>query len=143
MLAAAISASAGHATADAFNADGVANGQSASQVIEFGVNHSVVNVTTTCSKFAMTDTTNPMSQLKGKCFGTMEIRGGAVQGNGVCVMDGLEGDRVLLGWVARRVSPKGDVVGYWTVNNGTGIWLRVVAHSCPTSIRPTVQRRIR
>lgn len=76
------------------------------------------------TKFEMDDPTNPMNRLSGPCFGVLEIRGGAVEGNGVCVLDGLEGDRVLLGWVARRVDPWGQVIGYWTVNSGTGLWLQ-------------------
>ena len=68
--------------------------------------------------------THPLNQASGPCFGTMEIRGGAVEGNGVCVLDGLEGDRLLLGWVARRIDPRGRIAGYWTVNGGTGVWLQ-------------------
>ena len=111
------------AQAAPFNSDGVASGQSQSEMIAFGADHMIVNSRTEYSKFEMSDPTHPMNQMTGTCFGTLEMRGGAVEGNGVCVLDGLEGDRVLLGWVARRVDPKGQVIGYWTVNNGTGLWL--------------------
>ncbi len=112
------------AQAGAFTSDGIATGQSQSEVVEFGADHTIMQLRVTYSKFAMEDPTHPMNALKGPCFGILEMRGGAVQGNGVCVLDGLEGDRVLLGWVARRMNPRGEVVGYWTVNNGTGQWLQ-------------------
>lgn len=112
------------AHAEAFTSDGVATGQSKSEIVEFGADHTIIHLRVNYSAFKMEDATHPMNALKGPCFGVLEMRGGAVQGNGVCVMDGLEGDRVLLGWVARRINPRGEVVGYWTVNNGTGQWLQ-------------------
>ena len=124
LLAAVIAAAATQATAGAFTADGVATGQSATEVVEFGADHRILNSNSTYSKFVMEDGTNPMSQLNGPCFGVIEIRGGAAEGGGVCVLDGLEGDRVLLGWTARRIDPRGQIAGYWTVNSGTGIWLK-------------------
>ncbi len=123
LVAIAISASTqGHAKA--FNSEGVSNGQSKTEITEFGSDHLIMDTQTTYSKFEMKDPTNPMAMLNGSCFGVMEVRGGAVEGNGVCVFDGLEGDRVLLGWNARRIDPKGQIHGYWTVNSGTGIWLQ-------------------
>lgn len=119
---AALSAAGAHA--QAYITDGTATGQSTSEVVEFGPDHSVVSSRTSYSKFAMADETHPLNQMTGPCFGTMELRGGSVQGNGVCVLDGLEGDRVLLGWIARRLDPNGRVAGYWTVNGGTGRWLQ-------------------
>lgn len=110
--------------AQAFISDGVATGQAETEIVEFGADHQVMNSRIEYSTFKMSDETNPMNQVSGPCFGTMEIRGGAVQGNGVCVLDGLEGDRVLLGWVARRVDPRGRIAGYWNVNAGTGRWLQ-------------------
>ena len=83
-----------------------------------------MNARTTYSKFEMEDPTHPMNKVTGPCFGVMEIRGGAVEGNGVCVLKGLEGDQVILGWTARRMDPKGQIHGYWTVNSGTGLWLQ-------------------
>lgn len=115
-------ATQGHA--EAFDSDGVASGQSTSELIEFGADHKVLNSRINYSRFEMVNKTHPMNQLSGRCFGTVELRGGAAEGNGVCVLDGLEGDRVLLGWVARRMNPKGELIGYWTVNNGTGLWLQ-------------------
>jgi hypothetical protein len=123
-LFAVVIAAASQVQAETFNSDGVANGQSKSEFIEFGTNHTVMNTSVTYSKFEMDDPTHPMNALKGPCYGIMEVRGGAIEGNGVCVLDGLEGDRVLLGWNARRMDPKGQVHGYWTVNNGTGVWLQ-------------------
>lgn len=112
------------AFAEAYESDGVATGQSNSEITEFSADHTIVNARTVYSNFDMGDPTNPMSKLKGPCFGVMEVRGGAVEGNGVCILDGLEGDRVLLGWTARRMDPQGQVHGYWTVNSGTGRWLQ-------------------
>ncbi|QGY00074.1 hypothetical protein EI983_18110 [Roseovarius faecimaris] len=112
------------AYAEAYESDGVATGQSNSEITEFSADHTIMNTRTVYSKFDMADATNPMSKLTGPCFGVMEMRGGAVEGNGVCVFDGLEGDRVLLGWTARRLDPQGQVHGYWTVNSGTGLWLQ-------------------
>lgn len=117
-------AAVGQAHAEAFASDGVASGQSTAEVIEFGTDHRIVNSRFQYSKFEMQDPTHPMNQLKGPCFGVMEMRGRAVQGNGVCVLDGLEGDRVLLGWSARRMDPQNQIHGYWTVNTGTGVWLQ-------------------
>lgn len=118
----AVAATAAHATA--FNADGTAEGQQTSTVTEFGPDHRVVSSTTTFSSFDMNDETNPMNNLKGDCFGTIEVRGGAIEGGGYCVFDGLEGDRLLIQWQGRRVDPRGRTVGYWTVNAGTGLWLQ-------------------
>ncbi|WP_272001792.1 hypothetical protein [Roseovarius sp. ZX-A-9] len=115
-------ATQGHA--EAFNSDGVASGQSTSELIEFGPDHKVLNSRITYTKFEMANKSHPMNQLSGRCFGTVELRGGAADGNGVCVLDGLEGDRVLMGWVARRMNPKGEIIGYWTVNSGTGLYLQ-------------------
>lgn len=112
------------AFAAAFVSDGVATGQSKSEITEFSADHMIMNTRTNYTKLEMEDPSNPMNKLSGSCFGVMEIRGGAVQGNGVCVLDGLEGDRVLLGWTARRIDPQGQVHGYWTVNSGTGLWLQ-------------------
>lgn len=112
------------AHAQAFISDGTAVGQAEMDVVEFGSDHRVVNSTIEYSRFEMANETHPLNQMSGPCFGVMEMRGGAVEGNGVCVLDGLEGDRVLLGWVARRVDPRGRVAGYWTVNAGTGSWLQ-------------------
>ncbi|QIE46507.1 hypothetical protein G5B38_13790 [Pseudohalocynthiibacter aestuariivivens] len=123
-LAALAVAVAAQAQAEAFDSDGVASGVSKSELIEFGPDHKVINSRISYNKFEMENKTHPMNQLSGPCFGTVEVRGGAVEGNGVCVLDGLEGDRVLLGWVARRMNPKGELIGYWTVNNGTGMWLQ-------------------
>ena len=108
----------------AFDSDGLATGQSKTEVTEFGPDHLIMNARTIYSKFEMKDSTNPMTMLNGPCFGVMEVRGGAVEGNGVCVFDGLEGDRVLLGWTPRRMDSKGQIHGYWTVNSGTGVWLQ-------------------
>jgi hypothetical protein len=117
-------ATASQAQAKAFNSAGTATGQARNEIIEFGADHSVVNSSVTYNRFEMLDTTNPLAQMKGKCIGVMELKGGAVDGNGVCILDGLEGDRVLLGWTARRVDPRGRIRGYWTVNSGTGLWLQ-------------------
>lgn len=117
-------ASFGQVHAASFGSDGVASGQSTTEVIEFGADHRIMNSRIQYSKFEMQDPTHPMNQLKGPCFGVMEVRGGAVEGNGVCVLDGLEGDRLLLGWQARRIDPKDQIHGYWTVNSGTGVWLQ-------------------
>ncbi len=124
LAAIAVFLAATGAHAQAFVTDGVASGQAKTEMVEFGADHMVINSRVEYSRFAMADETHPMNQMKGPCFGTMEVRGGAMEGNGVCVLDGLEGDRVLLGWVARRMDPKGRVAGYWTVNAGTGIWLQ-------------------
>lgn len=110
--------------AKAFNSEGVATGQSDTEITEFGSDHLIMNTQVAYSKFEMEDPTNPMAMLSGPCFGVMELRGGAVEGSGVCVFDGLEGDRVLLGWNARRIDPRGRIHGYWTVNSGSGIWLQ-------------------
>ena len=123
-LSAVAIAAAAQAQAEAFGSDGVAKGQSTSEVIEFGADHRITNSRVMYSSFEMDDPTHPMNQLAGPCFGVMEMRGGAVEGQGVCVLDGLEGDRVLLGWSARRMDPKGQIHGYWTVNSGTGVWLQ-------------------
>lgn len=112
------------AFAGAFVSDGVATGQAEIETTEFSSGHTIMNTTTLYSKFEMEDETHPMNKLKGPCFGVMEVRGGAVEGNGVCVFDGLQGDRVLIGWTARRMDPKGQIHGYWTVNAGTGLWLQ-------------------
>lgn len=117
-------AAATQAHAQAFNSDGVAKGQSSSELVEMSADHRIMDVRTTYNKFEMENDANPMKFLKGDCFGVMEMRGGAIEGGGVCVLDGLEGDRVLLGWDARRIDPKGQVHGYWTVNSGTGVWLQ-------------------
>lgn len=123
-LAAIAIAAAAQVHAQAFTSDGVATGQSTTEVTEFGADHLIMNSRTNYSKFEMQDPTHPMNQLKGPCFGVMEVRGGAVEGEGVCVFDGLDGDRVLIGWTARRIDPKGQIHGYWTVNSGTGVWLQ-------------------
>ena len=123
VLTAILATAATGAMATAFISDGTATGQAKTEVIEFGPDHSVVSSRIEYSRFEMTDETHPLNQISGPCFGTMEIRGGAVEGNGVCILDGLEGDRVLLGWVARRIDPRGRIAGYWTVNAGTGVWL--------------------
>lgn len=65
-----------------------------------------------------------MNQLSGLCFSGIEVRGGAAEGNGVCFLTGLEGDIMVMGWVARRVDPRGRIAGYWTVNSGTGLYLQ-------------------
>lgn len=122
-LAAAFTLAAAAAHAQAFISDGTATGQADSELIEFGADHSVMDMQVTYSKFEMSDPTNPMNALSGPCFGALEMRGGAVEGEGVCVFDGLEGDRVLIGWEARRMDPRGRITGYWTVNKGTGLWL--------------------
>lgn len=124
LFAAVTIAAATQAHAQAFTSDGVAKGQSASEIIEFGADHMIMNTRVMYSEFEMEEATHPMNQLKGPCSGIMEVRGGAVEGNGFCVLDGLEGDRVLLGWNARRMDPKGQVHGYWTVNGGKGVWLQ-------------------
>lgn len=112
------------AWAQAFTADGMAIGQSSTEVIELGADHMVMNSRVDYNRFEMEDETQPMNQLSGPCFGTLEARGGAVEGGGVCVLQGLEGDSVVLGWVARRMDPSGRIAGYWTVNHGTGTWLQ-------------------
>ncbi|MEQ9258594.1 MAG: hypothetical protein RIG84_05810 [Roseovarius sp.] len=112
------------AHAEAFTSDGVATGQSTTEIVEFGADHIIMNARANYNKFEMEDPTHPMNQLNGPCFGVMEARGGAVQGNGVCVLNGLEGDRVLMGWTARRMDPQGRIHGYWTINAGTGVWLQ-------------------
>lgn len=124
VLAALAIAVAAQAHGEAFATYGVGKGQSKSEVIEVGADHMIINSNTIYSQFEMEDPTHPMNQLKGPCFGVMEVRGGAVNGNGVCVLDGLEGDRVLLGWHAERRDPKGQIHGYWTVNSGSGLWLQ-------------------
>jgi len=123
-LGAVLAAAATGAQAQAFISDGTASGQARMEVVEFGSDHRVVSSRIEYSKFEMAAETHPLNQMAGPCFGTMEIRGGAVEGNGVCVLDGLEGDRLLLGWVARRIDPRGRIAGYWTVNGGTGVWLQ-------------------
>lgn len=110
------------ASAASFNADGKATGTSKTQVIEIAADHMILDSRTEYASFEMVDTTNPMSQLKGECFGVIEVRGGAAEGGGVCVLDGLAGDQVLLGWTARRLDPRGSIHGYWTVNSGKGTW---------------------
>lgn len=124
LIAAAACIVGSQAHAEAFITDGTASGQARVEVVEFGADHSVMDLRVDYGRFEMSDPTHPMNQASGPCFGTMEMRGGAVEGNGVCVLDGLEGDRVLLGWVARRVDPRGRIAGYWTVNAGTGLWLQ-------------------
>lgn len=124
LAAFALAAAGSAAGAQAFITDGVATGQAETEMIEFGADHTVMNSRVLYSRFEMEDETHPLNDAKGPCVGTMEVRGSAVEGNGVCVLDGLEGDRVLLGWVARRVDPRGRIAGYWTVNGGTGLWLQ-------------------
>ncbi len=119
---AVIAATQGHA--EVFNSDGVASGQSTSEWIKFGPDHNILDTRVHYSKFEMDDKTHPMNQMSGECFGVVEMRDGAAEGNGVCVLDGLEGDRVLLGWVARRTMPESELTGYWTVNRGMGLWLQ-------------------
>ena len=116
-------AAAASAHAQAFTTDGVATGQAQTEIIEFGADHMVMNSRVDYAAFKMEDETHPLNLMTGPCFGTMEARGGAVEGNGVCVLDGLEGDRVMLHWVARRMDPQGRIAGYWTINAGTGLWL--------------------
>lgn len=115
---------AGHANAQAYTSDGTAKGQSTTEVIEVGGDHMFMNIRTTYNSFEMEDSTNPMNKLSGPCFGVLEVRGGAVEGNGVCVLDGLEGDRVTLGWNARRRDPQGNIHGYWHISSGSGRWLQ-------------------
>ena len=122
ILAAITVAASTQAHAAAFNTDGVATGQTESSILEFAPDHRVMNLRVDFSKFEMQDETHPMNQASGPCFGTVEIRAGAVEGNGVCVLDGLEGDRVLLGWVARRIDGNDVISGYWNVNRGAGLW---------------------
>ncbi|MEQ8898414.1 MAG: hypothetical protein RID23_15110 [Roseovarius sp.] len=114
----------GHATAQAYTSDGTAKGQSQTEVIEVGADHHFMNVRATYNRFEMEESTNPMNKLSGPCFGVLEVRGGAVEGNGVCVLDGLEGDRVTLGWNARRRDPQGNIHGYWHISSGSGLWLQ-------------------
>ncbi|KZY31617.1 hypothetical protein A3731_23285 [Roseovarius sp. HI0049] len=114
----------GHATAQAYTSDGTATGQSQTEVIEAGADHQFMNVRATYNRFEMEDSSNPMNKLSGPCFGVLEVRGGAVEGNGVCVLDGLEGDRVTLGWNARRRDPQGNIHGYWHISSGSGRWLQ-------------------
>ncbi|MEM8582454.1 MAG: hypothetical protein AAGF50_14755 [Pseudomonadota bacterium] len=113
-----------HTHAQAIMADGTSSGQSRTEVIDMGADHRILNTRIEYSVFEMSVETSPMNQLSGPCFGVVEIRGGAAEGNGVCVFSGLEGDMLLMGWVARRVDPRGRVAGYWTVNNGTGLYLQ-------------------
>lgn len=115
---------AAQASAQAYISDGTATGQSQSEIIEVGADHMFMHARTTYNKFEMDDPTHPMNQLEGPCFGVLEVRGGAVKGNGVCVFDGLEGDRVVMGWDARRMDPKGRLHGYWHISSGTGLWLQ-------------------
>lgn len=119
-----VAAAAGQAAAEAFTSDGEASGTAKTEVFEFTEDHRIVNSRVDYAKFEMTDPTHPMNKLSGPCFGVTEMRGGAVEGNGVCVLNGLEGDQVLLGWTARRIDPRGRVHGYWTVNAGKGLWLQ-------------------
>jgi hypothetical protein len=121
LAAIALSAST-QVNAAAFDTDGTGTGQANNDIIEFGPDHSVLNMRINYSRFEIVDTTHPLNQMSGPCFGTIEIRTGAVEGNGVCVLDGLEGDRVLIGWIARRIDSYGKISGYWTVNHGAGLW---------------------
>ena len=123
-LAAIAMLAAVQAKAQAFTSDGIATGQSQSEIIEVGADHVFINARTEYAKFEMEDDTHPMNLLTGPCFGVMEVRGGAVEGNGVCVLNGLEGDQLMLGWTARRRDPQGQIHGYWTINSGTGLWLQ-------------------
>lgn len=115
---------AGLVSAQAYTSDGTAKGQTQTEVIEVGGDHMFMNIRTTYNRFEMEDSTNPMNNLSGPCFGVLEVRGGAVEGNGVCVLDGLEGDRVTLGWNARRRDPQGNIHGYWHISSGSGLWLQ-------------------
>lgn len=124
LAALALTVAATGARAEPFTADGIATGQSSTEMIELGADHMVMNSRVAYTNFAMQDKTTPMNQLSGPCFGTLEARGRAVEGNGVCVLTGLTGDSVVLGWVARRMDPQGRIAGYWTVNHGTGTWLQ-------------------
>ena len=112
------------ANAQAYTSDGKATGQSQSEVIEIGADHMFMHARTTYNSFEMEDQTHPMNQLTGPCFGVLEVRGGAVEGNGVCVFEGLEGDQVVMGWDARRMDPKGRLHGYWHISSGSGLWLQ-------------------
>jgi len=123
-LAVAAVLAATQAGADAFISDGIATGQSRTQTIVLGKNHMVLDTRVNFSVLTMVDDTHPMNQLSGDCFGAIEVRDGAAEGNGICVFDGLTGDRVVMGWTARRMDTSGAISGYWTINAGSGIWLQ-------------------
>ena len=123
-IAVAATLAATQAHAQAYISDGIATGQSDTRTIALAENHLVLDTRINFSRLEMVDETHPMNQLKGNCFGAIEIRDGAAEGNGICVLDGLNEDQVVLGWVARRMDSSGAMSGYWTINAGKGIWLQ-------------------
>ena len=75
-------AAATQAKAAPFNADGVATGQSRTEIVEFEGGHVILNSHVDYATLEMEDPANPMNLLSGSCFGVVEIRGGAASGGG-------------------------------------------------------------
>ena len=117
----AVIAVAGAAQAGgSYDSAGTIKGKTSATYHPISEGHMVMEFTNTQTSFEMADPNNPLAGMTGRCSGSMEIRGPAVVGSGVCMTENPAGDKAFVSWNSDSFSPEGALNGSWVMIGGTG-----------------------
>ncbi|WP_425091938.1 hypothetical protein [Tropicimonas sp. S265A] len=103
-----------------FDGSGTGAGQSQNEIVILGDGHMVMHSVGVYEPLATNDPNSPMAGLPGKCFGSIEIRGGSATGAGHCVFANQEETAVITDWQVTGLAANGALSGQWTVVGAAG-----------------------
>lgn len=119
-VAACVALSTSALAEQSYSNDGVGTAMSKSMVHMIGEGHMVMQIHSTYSNLATSDASNPLNGATGPCFGSVEIKAGALTGGGHCVYTDTQGDMAVLTWSAQQLGQGGSNMGAWQLMGGSG-----------------------
>ena len=121
-LAFGLSAFATVSAAETFDLEIVGTSIDKSVVYPVGEGHLVVMNMADYTNIETRDPSNPLNGATGPCFGEVELKNGAPEGDGYCTWTDTAGDNILINWTATGTNAEGNNLGDWQLLGGTGRW---------------------
>lgn len=106
----------------AFNVQLTGKSSDKSVVHALAKGHLFIQSHTVNATYSGKDTKNPMSGMKGSCFGSVEVKGASASGGGYCLFKDTEGKKITISWQSNGVTRTGGNVGTWAIIGGEGKW---------------------
>lgn len=111
------------AVAGPVDVSGIGHGTAENTPMPISEDVVVVHITSDYAGFESGNPDNPMTTLKGPCFGSILIKAGAVSGGGNCHYTDGSGEMAAVRWIADGMSSEGRTQGSWEIVGGSGKWM--------------------
>ena len=107
--------------AGSHSADGQASVLSKSVRYQVSQDHTVI-MSMSEQAFTAKDTSSPLHNATGPCFGEVALKGKSASGDGYCTWTDGEGTAILIAWEVAGTDEKGQLFGKWLLIGGKGRW---------------------